>query len=106
MAPGRSFGQKSDLASMVRFVLANMEPFPTDIYLLAAIELLCIGGWEPLVISFAEFGEGVFTGLVEDVEIVVEVVALDGFATAIAKVHRRVPTSLSMRIIDCMPLIG
>ena len=45
---------------------------------------------------FAEFGEGVFTGLVEDVEVVVEVVALDGFATGITKVHRRVPLLLQI----------
>jgi hypothetical protein len=38
----------------------------------------------------------VFTGLVEDVEVVVEVVALDGFATGITKVHRRVPLLLQI----------
>ena len=40
----QSFGQKSDLAGVVRFVFANVEPFPIDIYLVAAVELLGIGG--------------------------------------------------------------
>jgi hypothetical protein len=44
LGTGQSFGQKSYLAGVVRFVFANVEPFPIDVYLVAAGELLCIGG--------------------------------------------------------------
>jgi hypothetical protein len=43
LGTGQSFGQKSYLAGVVRFVFANVEPFPIDVYLVAAAELLCIG---------------------------------------------------------------
>lgn len=35
---GQTFAQESDLAGMVRFVLANVEPFPIDIYLAGPID--------------------------------------------------------------------
>jgi len=44
LGTGQSFGQKSYLAGVVRLVFANVEPFPIDVYLVATVKLLCIGG--------------------------------------------------------------
>src|SRR5260370_39777436 len=70
---------------MVGFVFADVEPFAKIVGWSPWPAL--IGSEKPRVILLAEFGEGFLTNCVEDADVVVAIVALDGGAAGIAKVH-------------------
>jgi hypothetical protein len=78
--------EEFDLAVVVGFVFGNVEPFAVIIGAEFGVD-----GGEPLVIAFAECGEIFFAGLAENIQVVVETVALDGFAGGLVKIHGNVP---------------
>jgi hypothetical protein len=77
---------------MVRFVLAHVEPFPVDVYFCGS-ELFGLARLEPRIIPLPKFSQGVFARLVQDIQVVVEVVAFDGLAASIPRGSSPGPTS-------------
>jgi hypothetical protein len=74
---GQVLSQESDLSGVMRLMLTDMEPLakivgwtPRPIF---------VDGHKPGVVALAEFRQRFCTGLPEDVQVVVSIVALDGF---------------------------
>src|SRR6185436_18541716 len=89
---GQVLSQESDLSGVMRLMLTDMEPLakivgwtPRPIF---------VDGHKPGVVALAEFRQRFCTGLPEDVQVVVSIVALDGFPARVPQIHRRIPLLL------------
>src|SRR5437588_2925065 len=85
LGSGNALLQELDLAVVVRFVLADMEPLA--VIVCGAPSPSLVDREEPIVITFAEFGKRLFAGFFENVEVVVEIVAFDSLAGRLAEFH-------------------
>src|SRR5262249_25120486 len=86
---GRPARQQADLPAVVRFMLADVEPFAEIVG--RSPRKCLIDGHQPLIVSLAEFRERLLPGLTQDGEVVIEIVALDRLASWFAEVHGRYP---------------
>jgi hypothetical protein len=93
--PGSPLDEEVDLTGVVGLVLADVEPF-AEVIGGSPVEGLVDGAEEPGVVALFELGEGFGADLCEDVEVVLEGVALDGGAAFVAEVHGGVPTLLDV----------
>lgn len=59
-----------------------------------------VDGHEPGVVPLAEFGERFFPAFVQQVQVVIEAVALDNLAGRFAKLHRYGPVFESRIFVD------
>lgn len=73
------------MAVVIGFVLADVEPFAVVVGGSPAPGL--VDREEPSVVAFAKFRQSFFAGLAENIQIVVEIVAFDGFAGGFAEFH-------------------
>src|SRR6201996_2571542 len=92
---GETFCQKRYLPGVMRFMLADVEPFPIDVYFPFA-KLLRFTTKQPRVIALFEFGQRVLACFVQNIEVVIEIVAFDRLTPSVAEVHGRVPLFLDI----------
>ena len=78
--------QKFDLAVVIGFVFGDVEPFSEIVHAHIGVH-----DGEPFVVPLFELGEIFFARFVKDVEVVVEIVAFDGFARGLVEIHGDVP---------------
>ena len=71
---------------MIGFVFSDVEPLGEIVHAHIGVDF-----GEPLVLTFLELGEIFFARFVEGVEVVVEIVAFDGFARGLVEIHGDVP---------------
>src|SRR5947209_4851482 len=74
---------------MVGFMFSDMKPFAVVVG--GSPAPVFVNGHEPLVVALAKFGESVLAGFLEQVQIVIEIVAFDGFARGFAEAAGHVP---------------
>jgi hypothetical protein len=86
--------EEVDLAGVVGFVLADVEPLAEVVGGAPGPGL--VDGEEPGVVALFEFGEGFGADFGEVVEVELELVALDGGAAGVAEIHGGVPTLLDV----------
>src|ERR1700757_2606463 len=89
LGSGNALLQELDLAVVVGFVFANMEPLAVIVR--RAPSPGFVDGQEPVVIALAELRQCLLAGFTQQVHIVVEVMSLDLFARRLAKLHRYAP---------------
>ena len=89
---GQALSQEGDLSGVMRLMLTDVEPLA--IIVGRTPRPIFVDGHEPGVIALAEFRQRFCTGLPQDVQIVVSVVALDGFPARVPQIHRRIPLLL------------
>src|SRR2546430_16881804 len=90
--------KQADLSGVMRFVLADMEPF-TEVVSRSPSPAL-IYCHEPGVVALPEFGKCFFTALMQQVEIVIEAVTFDRLAGRFAKFHRYGPVPESRDFVE------
>src|SRR5579863_1915028 len=78
--------EEFDLAVVVGLVLGDMEPLSVVIGAGVGVHHS-----EPLVVALFELGEGAFPRFLQEIEVVIERVALDGLAGGFAELHGNSP---------------
>src|SRR5260370_35056930 len=84
--------QEFDLAVVVRLVFTDMKPFAVIIRGSPTPGL--VNSREPCVVTLAKFGKGLLARLAEQIQIIVEAVSLDRFASRFAEFHGYAPLFL------------
>src|SRR5689334_11089504 len=90
---GKTALQELDLAIVVGFVLGDVEPLRIVV---GAPTALRVHQGQPLVVTLPKLGERPVARFVEDVQVMVEILALDGLARRLAEVHGDVPLLLDV----------
>jgi len=80
LAPGMAALQEFDLAIVVGLVFGYVKPLGVVVPAKIFVE-----SCEPFVVTLAEFGKILLAGFVKDIQVVVETVALDGFARGVRR---------------------
>ena len=86
---GETALEEFDLAVVVGLVFGDMKPFAVIVG--GSPAPVFVHGHEPLVIALAKFGESFLAGFPYQVQIVIEIVAFDGFARGFAEAAGHVP---------------
>src|SRR5580698_353395 len=82
---GKALAEQRNLAGVMSFVLANVEPLA--IIVGRAPGPVLVDGQQPGIVPFGEFCERLFPHFVKDVDVVIAVVSLDRLAAGIAEIH-------------------
>src|SRR6266446_8578751 len=83
---GEAALQELDLAVVVGFVFGDMKPLA--IIVRRSPAPVFVDGHEPFVVALAKLGKGFLASFLEQIQIVVKIVTLDGFAGGFAKPSR------------------